>query len=54
MDLGLEGTAAVVGGASSGMGLAIARTLTAEGAKVTMLARDPERLASAAAGIEAR
>ena len=52
MDLGLEGTAAVVGGASSGMGLAIARTLTAEGAKVTMLARDPERLASAAAGID--
>ncbi len=34
------------------MGLAIARTLTAEGAKVTMLARDPERLASAAAGID--
>jgi 3-oxoacyl-[acyl-carrier protein] reductase len=34
------------------MGLAIARTLTAEGARVTMLARDPERLASAAAGID--
>jgi 3-oxoacyl-[acyl-carrier protein] reductase len=52
VDLGLEGTAAVVGGASSGMGLAIARTLTAEGARVTMLARDPERLAGAAAGID--
>ena len=52
MDLGLQGTAAIVGGASSGMGLAIARTLTAEGARVTMLARDPERLASAAAGID--
>ena len=52
MDLGLEGTAAIVGGASSGMGLAIARTLTAEGARVTMLARGPERLASAAAGID--
>jgi 3-oxoacyl-[acyl-carrier protein] reductase len=34
------------------MGLAIARTLTAEGARVTMLARGPERLASAAAGID--
>jgi 3-oxoacyl-[acyl-carrier protein] reductase len=52
VDLGLEGTAAIVGGASSGMGLAIARTLTAEGARVTMLARDPERLAGAAAGVE--
>jgi 3-oxoacyl-[acyl-carrier protein] reductase len=52
VDLGLEGTAAIVGGASSGMGLAIARTLTAEGARVTMLARGPERLASAAAGID--
>ena len=52
MDLGLRGTAAVVGGASSGMGLAIARTLTAEGARVTMLARDRERLATAAAGID--
>ena len=52
MDLGLEGTAAVVGGASSGMGLAIARALAGEGAGVTMLARDPERLANAAAGIE--
>jgi NAD(P)-dependent dehydrogenase (short-subunit alcohol dehydrogenase family) len=31
MDLGLEGTAAVVGGASSGMGLAIAGALAAEG-----------------------
>src|SRR5689334_16937334 len=30
MDLGLEGTAAVVGGASSGMGLAIAGALAAE------------------------
>jgi 3-oxoacyl-[acyl-carrier protein] reductase len=52
VDLGLEGTAAIVGGASSGMGLAIARTLTAEGARVTMLARDPERLADAASGVE--
>jgi len=51
MDLGLEGTAAVVGGASSGMGLAIAGALAAEGCAVTMLARTPEKLEQAAAGI---
>jgi 3-oxoacyl-[acyl-carrier protein] reductase len=52
VNLGLEGTAAIVGGASSGMGLAIAHALAGEGVGVTMLARDPERLASAAAGID--
>jgi 3-oxoacyl-[acyl-carrier protein] reductase len=51
MDLGLNGTAAIVGGASSGMGLAIAQALTAEGCAVTMLARTPERLEQAAAGV---
>src|SRR5690349_3264608 len=51
MDLGLEGTAAVVGGASSGMGLAIAGALAAEGCAVTMLARTPDKLEQAAAGI---
>ena len=51
MDLGLQGTAAVVGGASSGMGLAISRALAAEGCGVTMLARDPERLEQAAADV---
>ena len=51
MDLGLEGTAAIVGGASSGMGLAIARALAAEGCGVTMLARTPARLEQAAAGV---
>src|SRR3954470_15158559 len=51
MDLGLEGTAAVVGGASSGMGLAIAEALAAEGCAVTMLARTPDKLEQAAARI---
>ena len=51
MDLGLQGTAAVVGGASSGMGLAISRALAAEGCAVTMLARDPQRLDQAAADV---
>jgi 3-oxoacyl-[acyl-carrier protein] reductase len=39
MDLGLKGRTAIVCGASSGMGLAIARALAAEGANVSMFAR---------------
>ncbi|HVG68000.1 MAG TPA: SDR family NAD(P)-dependent oxidoreductase, partial [Gaiellales bacterium] len=51
MDLGLERTAAIVCGASSGMGLAISRELAAEGCDVTMVARDPERLDTAASSV---
>ena len=47
----MNGTVAIVGGASSGMGLAIARALAAEGTAVTMLARDPDRLAAAAGSV---
>jgi 3-oxoacyl-[acyl-carrier protein] reductase len=39
MQLGLDGRTAIVCGASSGMGLAIAEGLAAEGANVAMLAR---------------
>jgi NAD(P)-dependent dehydrogenase (short-subunit alcohol dehydrogenase family) len=39
MDLGLAGAAAVVTGGSKGMGLAIATTLAAEGARVAVMAR---------------
>ncbi len=39
MELGLKGRTAIVCGASSGMGLAIAEGLAAEGANVAMLAR---------------
>jgi 3-oxoacyl-[acyl-carrier protein] reductase len=39
MDLGLHGRTAIVCGASSGMGLAIAEALAAEGANVAMFAR---------------
>jgi 3-oxoacyl-[acyl-carrier protein] reductase len=39
MDLGLKGRTAIVCGASSGMGLAIAERLTDEGANVAMFAR---------------
>jgi 3-oxoacyl-[acyl-carrier protein] reductase len=44
MDLGLSGRTAIVCGASSGMGLAIAETLAAEGANVAMFARRRELL----------
>ena len=44
MDLGLAGRAAIVCGASSGMGLAVAEALAAEGAGVAMFARRRELL----------
>jgi 3-oxoacyl-[acyl-carrier protein] reductase len=44
MDLGLNGRTAIVCGASSGIGLAIAESLSAEGANVAMFARRRELL----------
>src|SRR3989442_15956400 len=44
MDLGLKGRTAIVCGASSGMGRAIAERLADEGANVTMFARRRELL----------
>ncbi|MCW2816104.1 MAG: hypothetical protein JWN84_3559 [Nocardioides sp.] len=52
MDLGLVGRTALVTGGSRGIGLAVARALTAEGARVALLGRDGVALASAAAGLE--
>lgn len=48
MDLGLQQAACLVTGASSGVGLATARMLCAEGAGVLMVGRDADRLAAAA------
>ena len=51
MDLGLRGKVAIVGGASQGIGFAIARLLAAEGADVAMVARKAEPLAQAVAKV---
>src|SRR5436190_4729125 len=40
MDLGLKGKIAMVGGASKGLGQAVARVLAAEGARVSIASRD--------------
>ncbi|MFG2298158.1 SDR family oxidoreductase [Streptomyces sp. NPDC048603] len=49
MDLGLKDRVYVVTGATRGLGYASARELTADGAKVVLSGRDPERAAEAAA-----
>jgi 3-oxoacyl-[acyl-carrier protein] reductase len=53
MDLGLEGKAALVTGASQGIGLGVARTLAAEGAQVAASSRSQENIEAAAAEIGA-
>lgn len=53
MDLKLKGMRALVTGASSGLGFATARLLAAEGARVVVNSRDPDKLARAARQIGA-
>ena len=53
MDLGIEGRVALVGGASQGIGRAVAEVLIAEGARVVITARDEARTAAVAAEIGA-
>jgi NAD(P)-dependent dehydrogenase (short-subunit alcohol dehydrogenase family) len=53
MDLGLAGSAAVVTGGSKGMGLAIAETLAAEGARVAVMARGRDALDAAERSVRA-
>jgi 3-oxoacyl-[acyl-carrier protein] reductase len=47
MDLGIAGRRAAVAAGSSGLGLATAASLAAEGAHVAICGRDPDRLAAA-------
>lgn len=51
MDLGIRGRAALIGGASSGIGLAIAHALAAEGVRVAVVARRRRETEEAAAAI---
>ncbi|MGZ4292638.1 MAG: SDR family oxidoreductase [Solirubrobacteraceae bacterium] len=53
MDLGIQGRVALVGGASQGIGRAVAEALVAEGAQVVITARGAERIAEVAAEIGA-
>jgi 3-oxoacyl-[acyl-carrier protein] reductase len=53
VDLGIQGRVALVGGASQGIGRAVAEVLVAEGARVVITARDADRTAQAATEIGA-
>lgn len=52
MDLGLHNKIAIVTGGSRGIGHACARELMAEGAKVVLVSRDPDRLEQARLKLE--
>ena len=54
MELGLAGRVALVTGASSGLGLAIAHELACEGAAVAMVSRDRTRIERAAGEVTRR
>ncbi len=51
MDLGIAGRRAAVAGASSGLGLATAKALAAEGAEVLICGRDQARIEAAALAV---
>jgi 3-oxoacyl-[acyl-carrier protein] reductase len=51
-DVRLDGRTALVTGGSSGVGLAVARTLHAQGAAVALLARNPGSLEETAEGLQ--
>ena len=53
MDLRIDGRRALVMGASSGLGQAIARSLISEGAKVAICGRDERKLKQAASEMNA-
>jgi 3-oxoacyl-[acyl-carrier protein] reductase len=53
VDLEIQGRVALVGGASQGIGRAVAEVLVAEGARVVITSRDADRIAAVAAEIGA-
>lgn len=53
MDLGLKGARALVTGGSAGLGAAVARSLTEEGARVAIAARAGDRLTATATDLSA-
>ncbi len=53
MELGITGRRAVVAASSAGLGFEAARALAAEGARVVISGRDPDRLAGASAKLAA-
>jgi 3-oxoacyl-[acyl-carrier protein] reductase len=52
MDLGLSNKIAMVGGASKGLGYAVARALAADGARISLASRDETSITRAARSIE--
>ncbi len=52
MDLGIAGRTAAVAAGSAGLGLGSAKALAADGVRVAICGRDPDRLAAAAAEID--
>jgi 3-oxoacyl-[acyl-carrier protein] reductase len=52
MDLGVQDRSYLIVGGTAGMGLAAARVLAADGARVAIAGRDPERAHAAAASID--
>jgi 3-oxoacyl-[acyl-carrier protein] reductase len=52
--LGIQGKAAIVGGASKGIGKAVAQALLEEGARVTIAARDEDALSAAVAELRSK
>ena len=54
MDLEIKSKTVLITGGSAGIGLATAHVLAGEGCKVALSARDPKRLAIAAAEVRAR